>query len=141
GPGADPRPPGVWLSGVGSGVAPGADNYPRSSSPSHPRTPGALRPGAENPRRAVVLAGPAGPRRVLPAGLVGWLGREDSNLRSGIQSPAPYRLATPQAARPVAPPPAAPPAIESGGPAAPPGTPGPPARPPRPPPPPPPPPP
>src|SRR5262245_5253690 len=54
---------------------------------------------------------------MLPAGLVGWLGREDSNLRSGIQSPAPYRLAPPQAARPVAPPPAASPAIESGGPA------------------------
>src|SRR3972149_3643000 len=25
-----------------------------------------------------------------------WLGRKDSNLRSGVQSPAPYHLATPQ---------------------------------------------
>src|SRR5512134_1371095 len=29
-----------------------------------------------------------------------WLGRKDSNLRSGVQSPAPYHLATPQRLRP-----------------------------------------
>ena len=35
---------------------------------------------------------------VRPIYGVGWLGRKDSNLRSGVQSPAPYHLATPQRA-------------------------------------------
>ena len=43
---------------------------------------------------------PSGESLTRLVGLRGGLGRQDSNLGSGIQSPLPYRLATPQRTRP-----------------------------------------
>src|SRR5262249_51088177 len=105
----------AW-SGRARAWAPAATSIPghaaRSSTGSRAIPAGVGDPGGAASRSSHALGGAGSDR-----GLGGWLGREDSNLRSGIQSPAPYRLATPQAARRVAPPAAASPAIESGGPA------------------------